>query len=144
VANRYQSRRQHEARLKGDAATCGTAGQVASDQTLNIPRYAGNPGLIPRCFWKVPRLGKDGKPSVYSEPACWEMGPALTAGLGRQWSADRPISIRPRPHAPPRLQPRQKHQTGPGLLSADWGYYELQSTGRRSATTASDPPILLR
>ena len=62
------------AKLKRNTGDLWDSGQVAGDQTVNVP-YAGLP-LASRqeCFWKVRVWDKDGKASAWSAPARWTMG----------------------------------------------------------------------
>ncbi len=63
-----------QAALKRNTGDLWDSGQVAGDQTVNVP-YAGPP-LASRqeCFWKVRVWDKDGKASAWSAPARWTMG----------------------------------------------------------------------
>lgn len=50
------------------------SGKVASDQSIQVA-YAGKP-LESRtaCYWKVQVWDKNGRPSAWSDAACWTMG----------------------------------------------------------------------
>jgi alpha-L-rhamnosidase len=60
--------------LQRDQGDLWDSGQVQSDHSINV-EYAGRPlqsGMV--CHWKVRIWDKDGRPSVWSEPATWSMG----------------------------------------------------------------------
>jgi alpha-L-rhamnosidase len=69
-------------RLEANSIDLWDSGQVASDQTVNVP-YAGKPlASGQECFWKVGVWDGGGKPQ-WSTPASWAMG-LLQAG---DWQA---------------------------------------------------------
>jgi alpha-L-rhamnosidase len=61
--------------LEKDVAELWDSGEVKSDQS-HLVAYAGKP-LTPHldCSWKVRIWDQDGKPSAWSKPARWSMGP---------------------------------------------------------------------
>ena len=66
--------------LAEDHGDLWDSGKTASDQSALV--YAGKP-LASRtvCYWKVRRMGKDGQPSSWSQPAQWTMGLLHARGL---------------------------------------------------------------
>ncbi len=63
-----------EAKLKGDTADKWDSGRVESFQSVNVA-YGGKAlASGEKCWWKVRVWDKDGKASVYSKPATFEMG----------------------------------------------------------------------
>ena len=73
------------AALESDQGDVWDSGKVASDETAHIV-YAGKP-LASRqvCHWKVRAWDRDGQPSDWSKPACWEMGLLKPADWSAQW-----------------------------------------------------------
>ena len=77
-----------EALLKSDSGDLWDTGKVASDQTVQVV-YAGKAlNSCQRCCWKVRVWDKDGKSSVYSPPAYWEMGILSPQDWQGQWIAN--------------------------------------------------------
>lgn len=69
-------------RLRRNAPDLWDSGKVLSDETLHIP-YGGR-ALEPfmECHWKVMVWDKDGKPSAWSRPARWSVGPMSMTDWG--------------------------------------------------------------
>ena len=77
-----------EALLKSDSGDLWDTGKVVSDQTVQVV-YAGKAlSSCQRCCWKVRVWDKDGKTSIYSPPAYWEMGMLSPQDWQGQWIAD--------------------------------------------------------
>jgi len=63
-----------EAQLAAEKADLWDSGKVESGETAHVP-YAGKPLTSgQRCHWKVQIWDQSGQPSVFSQPAWWEMG----------------------------------------------------------------------
>lgn len=61
------------------------SGKVLSARTQGTP-YAGPPlGSRQRLYWRVRAWDQEGHPSVYGEPACWEMGLLQEADWTAEW-----------------------------------------------------------
>ena len=73
------------AALESDQGDVWDSGKVTSDATAHIV-YAGRP-LVSRqaCHWKVRAWDRDGQPSGWSKPACWEMGLLKPADWSARW-----------------------------------------------------------
>jgi alpha-L-rhamnosidase len=77
-----------EALLKSDKGDLWDSGKVATDQTAQVV-YAGNAlSSCQHCCWKVRVWDKDGKMSVYSPPAYWDMGILSPQDWQGQWIAN--------------------------------------------------------
>jgi alpha-L-rhamnosidase len=65
----------YQGTLARDEGNLWDSGRVASDETSTIV-YAGRPLRSHQaCYWKVRVWDKDGKPSGWTRPALWTMGP---------------------------------------------------------------------
>jgi alpha-L-rhamnosidase len=80
--------------LAQDKGDLWDSGDVASDDTSNIP-YAGT-ALHSRqiCYWKLRVVDSGGRQSGWSPPASWEMGLLTPADWSAQW-LDAPMATQP-------------------------------------------------
>lgn len=147
--------------LEKDVADLWDSGEVKSDQS-HLVAYAGKP-LTPHldCSWKVRIWDQDGKPSAWSKPARWSMGPMGDEGWAKaKWirlpadvttstikvsvrSGFKLTSDRPEDQIMPVFR-RQFRITRPlrraMLYVCGLGHHEILLDGQRVSDDLLDPP----
>ncbi len=122
--------------LKAEIGDLWDTGRLDSDQSIHV-MYKGKPltsGM--RCCWKVRVWDKNGKTSVWSEPATFEMGllkPSDWHGrwIGADWHGDwRKGQAPPLPWVRKRFVLDCAPKRARAYVSA-MGYYELYINGRK-------------
>ena len=129
-----------EALLRRREGDLWDSGKVASDQTAGVV-YGGKAlASQQRCFWKIKVWDKDGRPSVWSEPATWGMGLLQARDWKAQYISFRdttPLHRFAQPlFLPPARQYRKefaaaKEVRRATIYSTALGIYELHLNGER-------------
>jgi len=116
--------------LAGDRGDLWDSGrQPAGD--LSAVRYAGAPlAAWQRAFWKARAWDAEGRPTAWSRPAAWAMGPLRPSDWKGVWIAG--------PGETESLLLRREFVVGPGLRRAvaavsGLGQYELSCNGARTS-----------
>jgi len=133
--------------LSNGKADLWDSGKVPSAESVHVV-YAGQPLRSgQRVYWKVRAWDRDDRPSAYSVPAWWEMGPMTPADWRAGWIT--------RPRATP-LSEQQMFEDDPAPLFrkeflvekrisrarvyvSGLGYYELRLNGQRVGDRVLDP-----
>jgi alpha-L-rhamnosidase len=108
--------------------------RVPSDQSVHV-EYAGAP--LPsgrRAYWRVRTWGEDAEPSLWSEPAWWEMGLLERSDWGAQWIAapivGGPYTLPPAPYLR-RMFAVSSPIAAARLYVTALGLYEFEINGSR-------------
>ncbi|MHC4560876.1 MAG: glycoside hydrolase family 78 protein, partial [Planctomycetota bacterium] len=125
-----------EEKLKADEGDLWDSGKVESNQSIHVV-YKGKPltsGM--RCCWKVRVWDKNGKTSVWSEPATFEMGLLKPSDWEGCWTSANWHGDWHKGQAPPLpwLRKRFVLESTPKRARAyvsAMGYYELYINGRK-------------
>lgn len=128
--------------LKRDRADLWDTGKVVSDQSIQIP-YAGK--TLPsrtRCTWKVRIWDKDGKVTVFSEPAGWEMGLLTPEDWKAKWISAPGKDEDKAPQPAPLFRKSfvlSKQPVRARVYICGLGYYELHINGAKVGDHVLDP-----
>ena len=111
------------------------SGKVASDQSVHVA-YAGKPLLSrQQAFWKVQAWDGQDKPSGWSEPALWEMGPLHRDDWKAQWigstTVGGPRTMAPVPYLRKAFELSSKPVARARLYVTAMGLYEFEINGQR-------------
>lgn len=111
-------------------------GEVASEETIQIP-YRGRPlRSAEQVFWKVRVWDQDGKPSAWSRPASWTMGLLSEADWQGRWitthASSETLLLRREFTVRPRLKRALAYVSG-------LGHYELTLNGRKAGEDLLSP-----
>jgi alpha-L-rhamnosidase len=141
-----------------EKADLWNSGKVSSDQSFNI-RYAGKT-LSSRqdCWWQVRTWDRNGKPSIWSEPAYWGMG-LLDASewkaqwIGAPWQGEEALpkptrgqQTQPRPMPPPAPLLRKAFPISKQIASAKafvtgLGFFEFYVNGKKVGDDVMVPNV---
>jgi alpha-L-rhamnosidase len=133
--------------LSSAKADLWDSGKVPSPESVQVV-YAGQPLRSgQRVYWKVRAWDRDDRPSAYSAPAWWEMGPMTLADWRAGWIT--------RPRATPLTEQKmfeddpaplfrkefllEKKISRARIYASGLGYYELRLNGQRVGDSVLDP-----
>jgi alpha-L-rhamnosidase len=123
-------------KLEADRADKWDSGQIASDNSVEVP-YKGSPLTSgERCYWKVRSWGKDGKPGAYSAASYFEMGLLKQADWQGKWIGSRKGISSPLLRREFRLETAANRAR---VYLSGLGYYELYINGKRVGDRVLDP-----
>jgi alpha-L-rhamnosidase len=71
--------------LSRDTGDLWDSGKVSNDETTGIEYNGHALQSNERCYWKVRLWDRDGKPSAWSAPASWSMGPLQPGDWKSEW-----------------------------------------------------------
>jgi len=120
--------------LNDDTGDLWDSGKVECDQSIHVEYAGGALASRQRCWWKVMLWDANGEPSVWGEPAFWEMGLLERSEWVGQW-----IGLPPRESedSEPCAYLREGLSVRPGVRRARVyatarGVYELHLNGTRA------------
>jgi hypothetical protein len=128
--------------LAAGRGTLWDSGKVPSSQSQWVP-YAGKPlGKGARCWWKVRVWDQAGRPSPWSEPASFSVGPLSAADWSGQWIGADWMKNNEGPL--PWLRKTftlDKVPTTATVYVCALGYYELYVNGQRVGDDVLSPAV---
>lgn len=125
-------------RLDKNVGDLWDSGKVQSDRSVHVAYRGKTLQSRRQCFWKVMVWDKEGKPSTWSEPACWTMGLLLPEDWKAKWVGTPEAATSPYYRQLFQVEDTPERAT---IYVAALGYFELFVNGQKVGDEVLAPAV---